>query len=653
MTPTKRLHISDPLLVRFALTCLGVFSVSMLISVHAMANSDSHASNSDMDFFERELTLSAIENADKRPTYFEHLRGFDLDRSADTALFLEGMPINQPTSSEGQGYKNTNFIIFELVDSSLYQRGGFDAKEGDFSSAGSIRMNYATQLDETTLALGLGDSGYQRQLLTGSSGDGQHRWVYGLESVKQDVDQGLSNSSAGNGHDNLVVKYQFGDALAGFNLIAMLHQSDWESDATHYTPEASLQPLLFGSAADNSSRHSLSGAWWRSTSKHRTQINAYLIDYQADLDLNFQFFSNNRLLERTLDRKDSRIISGVNLNHDWFQNNRSVHQMGLQIRRDILKDVANSDITIENRISGDANLDATALFYSHRYQWSDTIRSVTGLRWDQLQLDADDSLTTDFNADKGQQLSPKLSVIFGPWHDTEYFINFGHGIHSNDARYSFRGINTKAAERSNVELTSPLAETQSADIGFSTTLFEPVTVSLSLWQLSTDSELAASRDGAHLRPSKRKGVEVGISYQPNDHIYLAFNGVLSEALFNDGRPDGTHIPGSIEDAAVLTLSYQQARWMTSLYANHYGASPYSEDNSISSDAATALDWISLYQLTPNILLQLELLNLLDDSDNRSDLLFTDRIAAAEAFAEDLYYQPIAPRTLRLQVNFSW
>jgi len=619
-----------------------------------MASGTPAQNGSEMDFFERELTLSAIENADKRPTYFEHLRGFDLDRSADTALFLEGMPINLPTSSEGQGYKNTNFIIFDLLDSSLYQRGGFDVKEGDFSSAGSIRMNYATQLDETTLALGLGDSGYQRQLLTGSSSDGQHRWVYGLESVKQDVDQGLSNSAAGNGHDNLVVKYQFGDQLSGFNLTAMLHQSDWESATTqHSPPELSQQPLLFSSAADNSSRTSLSGAWWHSSSEYRTQLNTYLIDYQADLDLKFQFFNNRRPLEREFSRKDSRIISGVNLNHDWFQTNRSVHQLGAQIRRDALKDVANSDITAEVRASGDAKLDATALYYSHRYQWSDTIRSVMGLRWDKLKLDADDSLTTDFKADKGQQLSPKLSVIFGPWHETEYFINFGHGTHSNDARYSFRGINTQTAERSNVELISPLAETQSTDIGFSSTLFEPVTVSLSLWQLSTDSELAASRDGAHLRPSKRKGIELGISYQPNDHIYLAFNGVLSEAQFNDERPEGNHIPGSIEDAAVLTLSYQQARWMTSLYANYYGASPYSEDNNISSDAATALDWISLYQLTPNILLQLELLNLLDDSDNRSNLLFTDRIAAAEAFAEDLYYQPIAPRTLRLQINFSW
>jgi hypothetical protein len=30
--------------------------------------------------------------------------------------------------------------------------------------------------------------------------------------------------------------------------------------------------------------------------------------------------------------------------------------------------------------------------------------------------------------------SPKLSLIFGPWAKTEFFVNYGHGFHSNDAR---------------------------------------------------------------------------------------------------------------------------------------------------------------------------------------------------------------------------
>ena len=30
--------------------------------------------------------------------------------------------------------------------------------------------------------------------------------------------------------------------------------------------------------------------------------------------------------------------------------------------------------------------------------------------------------------------SPKLNLTFGPWARTEYYVNFGYGHHSNDAR---------------------------------------------------------------------------------------------------------------------------------------------------------------------------------------------------------------------------
>ena len=30
--------------------------------------------------------------------------------------------------------------------------------------------------------------------------------------------------------------------------------------------------------------------------------------------------------------------------------------------------------------------------------------------------------------------SPKLSLVFGPWAETEFFINAGRGFHENDAR---------------------------------------------------------------------------------------------------------------------------------------------------------------------------------------------------------------------------
>ena len=39
-------------------------------------------------------------------------------------------------------------------------------------------------------------------------------------------------------------------------------------------------------------------------------------------------------------------------------------------------------------------------------------------------------------------VSPKLSVILGPWHDSEIYLNAGEGYHSNDARGVTATVNT-------------------------------------------------------------------------------------------------------------------------------------------------------------------------------------------------------------------
>lgn len=613
------------------------------------------ASTAEDAYFERELTLSAIEQVDQRAWHQDFLYGFELDRSADTALFIENVPINQPMNGQGQGYKNTSFIIPELIAETAYKKGPFYSDEGDFSSGGTIRMQYADTLEADTLALEAGGDAYQRALLTGSIKMADGSLVYGLETVGQDVNPDLSNSSSANGHHNAVFKYHQGDLLQGFNITTMLHQSDWTSDSVQTalgrTPE---QQLLLANAADDSSRYSLSANWWHASSRHRNRVSAYWVDYDASLNIAFRFYNNTgQLAERTVTSVDKRIITGVRADHDWFDSSSGFHRLGAELRRDAVVDVAASDITTEQRSTGDAELNASALYYRHQYQWSDRVRTVAGLRWDHLELDAEDALETDFNQDSDLHLSPKLSLIMGPWKSTEYFINMGLGIHSNDARYSYRGINSRQRDRSEVELVSPLAQTRGADIGFTTQRFNNSVISLALWYLDADSELVTGADGGQLRPSRRKGLELGIYYQPMAYLSFDFNMVTSSARFSDAQPRGNHIPGSTEDTARVGISYLNDRWAGTLSARYFGESPYTEDNSLRTKAVTGIDMSVKYQYSPRLLVRLELLNLLDKSDHDDAVLFIDRLAAAEAFVQDFYYQPVPPRTVRLQLSYSW
>ena len=101
-----------------------------------------------------------------------YLRGFNLDHGTDFATFLDGMPVNMPTHAHGQGYSDLNFLIPELVQAIHYRKGLYAADDGDFSSAGTARIQLMDQLPGSSTgangamgSLTLGGNGYARALV--------------------------------------------------------------------------------------------------------------------------------------------------------------------------------------------------------------------------------------------------------------------------------------------------------------------------------------------------------------------------------------------------------------------------------------------------------------------------------------------------------
>ena len=76
-----------------------------------------------------------------------YLRGFNLDHGTDFSTSLMDMQVNLPSHAHGQGYTDLNFLIPELVDNIQYRKGTYYAGDGDFSSAGSARIDYVHKLD--------------------------------------------------------------------------------------------------------------------------------------------------------------------------------------------------------------------------------------------------------------------------------------------------------------------------------------------------------------------------------------------------------------------------------------------------------------------------------------------------------------------------
>ncbi len=93
------------------------------------------------------------------------LRGFNLDHGTDIALFLDGMPLNMRTHAHGQGYADINFLIPELVGAVEFHKGPYFVRDGDFASAGSVRIDYLDSTPKNVALTSIGSFGYKRGAL--------------------------------------------------------------------------------------------------------------------------------------------------------------------------------------------------------------------------------------------------------------------------------------------------------------------------------------------------------------------------------------------------------------------------------------------------------------------------------------------------------
>jgi outer membrane cobalamin receptor len=87
------------------------------------------------------------------------MRGYNLDHGTDLAVFVDGMPVNEPTHAHGQGYTDVNLLVPELATDIGYTKGTYYADEGDFASVGSVHINYLDTIEDQ-VALSAGTFGF-------------------------------------------------------------------------------------------------------------------------------------------------------------------------------------------------------------------------------------------------------------------------------------------------------------------------------------------------------------------------------------------------------------------------------------------------------------------------------------------------------------
>ena len=550
-----------------------------------------------------------------------YLRGFNLDHGTDIAITVANVPVNMPSHAHGQGYADANFLIPELIGGVEYRKGPYSADKGDFASAGAVDVSYANVLDRPIAMAQVGTFGYQRALVAASPRVGDGFLLFAIEGTRN---EGPWEQPDDFRRFNTVIRY----SRASSSITAMGYDARWRS--TDQIPQRAVDDgsiSRFGhidpSDGGSSSRYSLSAEWQRGG----TQLSAYVLRNRLDLFSNFTYFLDDPVNGDQFEQKEERIASGFDAAHRWFSG-RAQNVIGLQGRRDSIDDVGLYHTAQRRRLStirqDDVLQTSIAAYAQTSMQWSPHVRTIAGARFDRYAFDVEETRNASI-------VSPKLSAIFGPWRNTELYLNAGSGFHSNDARGG--------------DAVTPLARTKGAEIGVRSSRF-----TAALWRLDIDSELVFIGDAGTTeagQASRRNGIELTTSYAWNDWLLFDAQYAYSRARF----ADGTRIPGAIEGVASAGITLpERNRISAEIRYRHFGPRPLIEDNSVRSNASNLVNARIAYAVAPNIRLDLDLFNILNAAVSDIDYFYTSRLRNEPQPTDDVHFHPVEKRSLRVGIT---
>jgi outer membrane receptor protein involved in Fe transport len=594
----------------------------------------------------------------KANQYF--LRGFNLDHGTDFATNVSGMPVNMPTHAHGQGYSDLNFLIPELVSRVDYKKGPYYADTGDFASAGAANILYAHALKRGVAEITLGQHHYQRALLAASPDFHEGHLLYGIEAAHNDGPwQNPSKLKKFNG----VLRYSQGTLDNGYAFTAMAYGSQWNS-----TDQIPLRAVANGSlnrfgAIDptdggDTSRYSLSFEQKTPLENGVFAFNTYAIKYRLNLFSNFTYFLDNPVNGDQFEQADSRVIYGLNSSRSWFGKlggMQSVNKIGLQLRHDHIDNVALYNTVARQRTSltrADAvKQTSLGIYAENALQWNDKLRSIIGLRADKYRFNVQSNIAENSGKADASLLSPKISLIAGPWAKTELFANYGNGFHSNDARGATITLDPKTLQP--VDKVNPLVKSRGAELGLRTEIIPNLQTSLALWRLTLDSELLFAGDAGTTeasRPSRRQGLEWSSHYTPYKWLLLDLHVSGSKATFTDANAAGNLIPGAIDKVASAGITIDKLNNVFgSLQLRYFGPRPLIEDGSKSSKATTMVNLRGGYQFTPNWKVSVDIFNLLDRQASDIDYFYASQRKNETAPVDDIHFHPVEPRNVRFSL----
>ncbi|WP_442498937.1 TonB-dependent receptor [Methylobacter sp. sgz302048] len=609
----------------------------------------------------------------KANQYF--LRGFNLDHGTDFTTYVDGIPMNMPTHAHGQGYMDINSVIPELVKKIEYGKGPYYAEIGDFSSAGYSKIFSMDQLPTGLLKFTGGEFGYYRALVANSNQVGSGDLLYAGEfNFYNGVWQQPEDTKKFNG----MLRYSLDKGNWGLSVNGKGYTNSWT--ATNQIPQALIDNGtldLYGTMdptdGGKTNRYSFSTNLWNKGDNWKNDANIYALYYDVDLFSNLTGYLDNPVNGDQIHQFEHRVQAGGNIEHTRYSQLSGFdmdNTVGLQLRHDEIMGIG-LDHTVGRHylstVSHSKVSETTAgVYLKNQTYWHEKVRTIAGLRGDFIHDDVTvlDTATHDphvkaaNSGSRGQALvSPKLSLVIGPWYKTEYFINGGFGYHSNDARGTTLQFdpNTGTALDSSAARISPLAQSRGAETGIRSNFIKGLNSTLAFWWLESDQELVFAGDAGTTEvkgKSRRYGVEWTNDYKPTDWLTLDADFAFSSARYV-AMPEGetnNYIPNSVGTviSAGATVVAPNGLFGT-VRLRHFDDMPLDPSGAFWSDSTSIVNLGAGYQ-QKRYKLEVDIFNIFDSTANDIAYAYQYAYPAGASPQTGILKHPVEPRMARATVT---
>ena len=537
------------------------------------------------------LIITQHAGGGKANQYF--LRGFNLDHGTDFAIFLDGMPLNLPSHAHGEGYSDMNTVMPELVERMDAEKGPYYADVGDYGSAGNAHVVFYKTLPQNFFQVDGGMYQFARFVFGVSQKLGKGNLLYGGEAYH---DGGPWVHPDNYYKFNGLVTYSQGTEANGFSITTRAYDgARWNSsDQLPYTaiPVVGFFGALNPSDGGRSQRYSLQGEWHHKGANSETTLMAYGFYYDLNLFSDFTYYLVDPYKGDQFEQQDRRWVAGFDARHTIFGHffgRKTETTFGVQLRNDWIHNGlfrtegrvrTSKTFYTANYLDEPSSLDQVAVlpadtdlnkftetigspWVTSKIQWASKFRTILALRGDDGKgvitsftnptnpNYPNDPYPANYNPNTHQSVAkflpnPKASLIFGPWANTELYVQGGASYHTNDVRGSTQLYEPVSPDYPYYNTPNPikipfLVQTKGAEVGVRTAAVPQLQSTVEVWYLHSNSELLQDGDtggtSASVQSSNRYGIEVGNYYTPTEHLVLDTDFADSRAIFTQNDPD--------------------------------------------------------------------------------------------------------------------